>query len=204
MSKFVTSSLLVLASSSAIRESLMRKAGLSFTVLIPKVDEDVLKKELRSLKPEQLSLELARAKAASVNAIHPGWLVIGADQVCVLEGEVLGKPVTEERAARQLERLSGKTHKQITAMALYHQNECIFSCVKEAELTMRNLSPEEITAYLKLDKPLSACGSYFYEAHGKHLFASVTGRDDVIFGLPVQDLLSALYEKKLLNFPRAA
>lgn len=201
MSKFVTRSPLILASSSAVREKMLRDVGLSFTVIRPKGDEEERKGEISHLPPEEQSIDLAKFKAASVNDIHAGWLVVGADQICVLDGKILGKPGTREKAAEQLKKLSGKTHQQISALALYHQNKCIYSVAARAELTMRKLTGEEIQSYLSLDNALSSCGSYLYEEHGKHLFSTIVGRDDVIMGLPVLEMLNALYEQKFLTFP---
>lgn len=189
---------LVLASTSSIREQMLRKAGLHFSVITPRCDEEALKKEAAALPVAEAGLLLARQKARSVSDIHAGWVVIGGDQMCELEGEVLSKPGTPEKAVAQLKRLSGKTHFQHSAGCLVQAGEVIFETVVTAKLTMRALTDAEIEAYVALDNPVHSCGAYTYESHGKHLFEKIEGNDDVIQGLPFQELLTALYRKNLL------
>jgi septum formation protein len=199
MTNFRPSSPLVLASSSQIRENMLNDLGLAVTVINPSFDEEAAKKRLGAVAPGDLALALAKGKAESVNHIHPDWLVIGADQVCECDGEILEKPGDEERAVRQLLRLQGKTHRQHSAVALYRGETCLWSAVETATLTLRALGEEEIRAYIRLDQPMQCCGGYAYERHGKHLFSEVRGNDDVILGFPVQGLLNALYQMGYLR-----
>jgi septum formation protein len=199
MSKIPLTHTLVLASGSVVRDQMMRKLDIPFTVIRPRADEEALKTEVARLSPLELSQTLARAKAASVNEIHPGWLVLGCDQVCEMDGHIFSKPGTPEAAIEQLKTLSGKTHQQHSAVALYHEGTCIWETVETARLTMRELSPEQIAAYVALDNPIYACGAYMFEKHGKHLFRKVEGTDDVIQGLPTVALLNALYERGMID-----
>lgn len=198
MSRIASVHPLVLASTSNIREQMLRKAGLHFSVITPRCDEEALKKEASDLSIPQAGLLLAREKAKSVSEIHAGWVVIGGDQMCELEGEVLSKPGTPEKAIAHLKRLSGKTHLQHSAGCLVQAGRIIFETVITAKLTMRALSDQEIEAYVALDHPIHSCGAYKYESYGKHLFEKIEGNDDVIQGLPFQELLTALYREKLL------
>lgn len=202
MSKIPLSHTLVLASGSVVRDQMMRKLDIPFTVIRPRADEEALKTEVARLSPLELSQTLARAKAASVNEIHPGWLVLGCDQVCEMDGHIFSKPGTAEAAMEQLKALSGKTHQQHSAIALYHEGACIWETVETARLTMRNLTDEEISAYVELDNPLQSCGGYMFEKHGKHLFQRVEGADDVIQGLPTVALLNALYERNFASLTK--
>lgn len=199
MTKIPLRHTLVLASGSAVRDQMMRKLDIPFTVIRPRADEEALKLELAHLTPREQSQALARAKAASVNEIHPGWLVLGCDQVCEMGGRIFSKPGNVENAAEQLKELRNQTHYQHSAIALYHEGKCIWETVESAKLTMRPLTDAEIEAYVTLDNPLHSCGSYMFEKHGKHLFSDVQGMEDVIQGLPTIALLGALYERNLID-----
>jgi septum formation protein len=192
---------LVLASASAVRDQMLRKLDIPFTVIRPRADEEALKPTLAHLPPQEQAQALARAKAKSVNEIHPGWLVLGCDQVCETDGQIFSKPGTREAAEQQLQALRGRTHQQHSAIALYHEGECLWETVETARLTMRDLRDAEIAAYVALDMPLHSCGAYMFEKHGKHLFRRVEGTDDVIQGLPTVPLLNALHERGFARFP---
>ncbi len=199
MSAYKTISPLVLASSSSVRERMLRDLGIAFTVIQPTFDEEGAKASIESLSPSERASFLAKGKADSVSRIHASWLVIGADQVCECDGQILDKPMTEEKAFDQLKFLSGKTHHQHSAIALYQNNECLWDIVETASLTMRNLTDDEIYAYIQLDKPLTSCGTYHFEEHGKHLFSHIEGRDDVVMGLPVLPMLNELHTRSLFR-----
>lgn len=199
MSNITSPNPLVLASTSNVREHMLRKAGLHFSVITPRCDEEQLKQESKGLSIPKAGLMLACAKAISVSDIHAGWVVIGGDQMCELEGEVLSKPGTKENAIAQLKRLRGKTHYQHSAGVLVQASKVIFEIVVTATLTMRDLTDGEIEAYVDMDSPTSACGAYKYESYGKHLFEKIEGSDSVIQGLPFQELISALHRLKLIT-----
>jgi septum formation protein len=199
MAKIPLKHTLVLASASIVRDQMLRRLDIPFTVIRPRADEEALKATIQHLDPVEQSLALARAKAASVNEIHPGWLVLGCDQVCALDGEIFSKPGSPEAAIAQLQKLRGRTHEQHSAIALYHDGACLWETVETARLTMRALSDAEIEAYVALDQPLHSCGSYMFEKHGKHLFQRVEGTDDVIQGLPTVALLNALYDHQMIS-----
>lgn len=199
MAKIPLKHTLVLASASIVRDQMMRKLDIPFTVIRPRADEEALKQEMSALSPREQSQALARAKASSVNEIHPGWVVLGCDQVCEMDGQIFSKPGTTEAAEAQLRALRDRTHQQHSAIALYHEGQCIWETVETAHLTMRALTDDEIAAYVALDNPVHSCGSYMFEKHGKHLFRRVEGTDDVIQGLPTVPLLNALYEREMIE-----
>jgi septum formation protein len=182
----------ILASGSAIRRKMLADAGLDCTVVKPEVDEEALRATNAHLPIPEQALLLARAKGAEVAVSHPHAYVLAADQICALGDDILCKPMTHENAVKQLLRMQGKTHQQHSAAVLFYQGKEIWSAVETATLTMRPLSEQEIDAYLLADKPYHACGSYHYEAGGRALFSEVQGIDDVIYGLPMQQLLKFL------------
>lgn len=184
---------LILASGSAIRAQMLKSVGLQFSVVPSGVDEDALKKSTAHLPIPEQALALARAKALSVAAAYPDHLTIGADQMCALGDRIFDKPETRAGAVAQLKALRGQMHHQHSAVCVVKNKEVVWEYVTTAALTMRNLNDAEIESYITLDYPLSSCGSYKYEQHGRYLFETVEGDQDVIKGLPLQALLIKLY-----------
>ncbi len=185
---------LILASGSVVRQQMLAAAGLKFSIRSPGHEEEAVKPTIRHLPLSEQALRLADVKAAPISRAQPEALVIGADQICSLDGEIFSKPGTFEHAAEQLRRLSGKTHTQTCAAVLLERGEPIWTYAAQARLTMRNLSDEEIEAYIRADTPLAACGAYKIESLGRHLFASIEGDQDVIKGLPLIPLLAELHK----------
>lgn len=190
---------LMLASGSAIRAQMLKSVGLTFSVVPSSVDEAALKARYESDDLRGLAAQLAHAKAASVAKDYQQHLTIGADQVCACEGEVLDKPGTREKAIAQLQRLSGKTHRQYSAVCVMRGDKTLWETVEVAELTMRTLSDADIEAYVDADQPLQSCGAYKFESLGRHLFADVQGDQDVIKGLPLVPLLLTLYQQQAIQ-----
>lgn len=184
---------LVLASGSEIRRTMLQQAGIGFMVIKPAVDEESLRAENARLPLPEQALVLARAKAAFVADGQPEALVLGCDQICELDGQILSKPGNHANAVKQLTAMQGREHRQHSAACLYLGEKEIWSAVETATLAVRPLKPVEIDAYLHRDTPYQSCGSYKYEALGKHLFAKVQGNDDVIMGMPLQALLNFLH-----------
>lgn len=192
---------IILASGSSIRKKMLDNVGINVIVIPPDgFDEDALKATLAHLPPAPKALELAKGKAQFVSVQHPHALVIAADQICALNNVIYSKPVTTLRAYEQLRALSGHTHQQYSAVCLYINGINVWEHVATAHLTMRQLTDEEICGYIELDTPLSSCGSYLFEQHGKHLFSHVEGTDDVIQGLPLIALLNILHSHRYINF----
>lgn len=184
---------LILASGSSIRQHMLKAVGLTFSVEPSGVEEDTIKTAMQGAAIAEIAAALAAAKTRAVSTRHPNALTIGADQICVLEGAVLSKPGSYEKAEAQLANLSGKTHEQHCAMTLARGDEIIWQYHAVASLTMRTLTPAEIRAYVAADAPLQSCGAYKFEGLGRHLFAQVEGDHDVIQGLALVPLLAQLH-----------
>ena len=190
---------IILASASKIRAEILKNTGLLFSIKTSDVNEDELKKKLLNKSIQEEAKILACEKASNISQKNPNEYIIGADQICSLNNKIYSKPITMDNAIQQLTDLSGKTHKQTSAICLYYKNELVWSYVEEALLTMHELDNSEITRYLELDKPLNSCGSYKYESLGCHLFSKVTGKTETIKGFPIIPLLAQLRKNKLYS-----
>jgi len=177
---------LILASTSKYRGELLSQLGHPFVAMAPGVDEDQLKSS--HLSPTQLAVELAKLKAQAVFQKRPDACVIGSDQVCMLNGEILGKPGTKAKAIEQLQKMQGSHHELITAVSiLYPQGEINFH--NRTLLYMRPLTLSEITLYVEDDMPLDCAGSYKLETRGIKLFEKIEMDDHTsIIGLPLIQL----------------
>jgi septum formation protein len=189
---------LILASGSPYRRKMLEAAELSFRVIPPDVDEAALKGRLAVRTPRPAPADVARAlasaKAEAVSARHPDAIVVGADQVLALDDEVFDKPGDLAGARRQLERLRGKTHRLISAVALAQGGKLVWTHLGEAVLTMRPFSPEFLDRYLS-EAGIGICqivGAYEIEGMGIQLFDRVEGDHFTIIGLPLVPLLAEL------------
>jgi septum formation protein len=186
---------IVLASTSRYRRALLERLGVPFESIAPAYDEEAEKASLASLDVEALSLALARGKAESVARVRPDAIVIGSDQIAVIDGERLDKPGTVERACAQLARLSGRTHRLVTSTVIVH-GASVLEHVDVHALTMRALTPLQIARYVARDRPLDCAGSYKSESLGIALFERIRGDDaTAVVGLPltaVTRMLAAL------------
>lgn len=181
---------LVLASTSKYRKAQLERLGLLFACEAPQVDEAPWQSSGR--RPEEIATGLALAKAREVFGRFPASRVIGGDQVPEVEGEILGKPETSERACEQLARLSGRSHRLLTAICVVDARG-EWSHLEVATLTMRRLSGPEIEAYVARDKPLDCAGSYKLEAAGIGLFERIECADwTSIEGVPLLALAGHL------------
>lgn len=193
---------LVLASGSATRAGLLRRAGVPFEQDPAEIDEAGPKERLKREGSDAgtAALELARLKAAAVSRRHPGRLVLGADQLLECEGEWLDKPGTRERARAQLLRLSGRNHRLATAAVLLRDRSELWSHLETPELQMRALSPSLIEAYLEAagDAVLGSVGAYQIEGLGAQLMERLDGDVFAVLGLPLLPLLNALRREGLL------
>jgi len=181
---------LVLASRSPARARLLDQLGLDHEIAPADLDEDAFKRQINV--PVRLAESLAHAKAARVARSHPDAIVIGSDQLAVLDGRILSKPFTAERAIAQLESLSGRTHALITALCLLH-GETRYEHCDTTHLTMRALTRDAIERYVAADSPLQSVGAYRIEGVGSALFERVETEDpSAIMGLPLFALLRGL------------
>lgn len=181
---------LLLASSSRYRKELLSRLGISFETASPDIDETPRPGESAALTSERL----AQGKAKALASRYPDYLIIGSDQVALLDGVQLGKPGTHERAVTQLQKMRGRTIEFHTALCLL--NPLTGSCqtaVDITRVTMRTYSDEEIEAYLQREKPYDCAGSAKTEGLGITLIAAIENRDPTaIIGLPMIELVSML------------
>jgi septum formation protein len=183
---------LILASTSPYRRALLDRLGIPYQVRAPHTDEEAY----RHLPPDEMALALAKAKAEAVSDANA--LVIGSDQVVDMDGVVLGKPGTAERAVDQLLSLSGRSHRLITAVAVHDTRTGLTSSdVDVHTLTMRHLDRAAITRYVAHDAPLDCAGAYKLEQRGIALFDRIeadpsTADDTAIIGLPLMKTLALL------------
>ncbi|NTB98456.1 Maf-like protein [Agrobacterium tumefaciens] len=194
---------LILASSSASRQMLMRNAGLTFSAIPADIDERALDQQLErdGASPEEVALQLARAKALAVGALYPEALVLGCDQTMALGARVYHKPKTMAEAEAHLLSLSGKVHRLNSAAVLVRHGEVVWQIVSSAELTVRTLSAEFVSRHLQRvgEKALSSVGAYQLEGEGIQLFTSIEGDYFTILGLPLLPLLSKLRDMDVID-----
>ena len=194
---------LILASSSASRQMLMRNAGLTFSAIPADIDERALDEQLErdGASPEEVALELARAKALAIGALYPEALVLGCDQTMALGARVYHKPKTMAEAEAHLLSLSGKVHRLNSAAVLVRHGEVVWQIVSSAELTVRTLSAEFVSRHLQRvgEKALSSVGAYQLEGEGIQLFTSIEGDYFTILGLPLLPLLSKLRDLGVID-----
>ncbi|MEG3112941.1 MULTISPECIES: nucleoside triphosphate pyrophosphatase [Pantoea] len=183
---------ILLASTSPFRQALLTKLGLTFVTDSPNVDETALPGE----NAETLVKRLAVAKAQALAETYPEHWIIGSDQVCVLDGEITGKPHTVENAHNQLRAASGNRITFYTGLALYHpSSQRLIQCCEPFIVHFRDLSDDEITNYIKKEQPLQCAGSFKSEGMGICLFERLEGRDpNTLIGLPLIALNAMLRE----------
>jgi septum formation protein len=191
MSLWLASEPLVLASRSAARRALLEAAGVPIELHPADLDERGLEAGAVSEAPVAIAALLARAKASVVARLHPGRLVLGADQTLALGAERFAKPVDRTAARAQLRALSGRTHELHSAIALVQDAAVVFEYVDTARLTMRSLSDRFLDLYLDAvgNAAAASVGAYQIEGPGIQLFEQVEGDYFTILGLP---LLAAL------------
>ncbi|MGP5307559.1 Maf family nucleotide pyrophosphatase [Halomonas sp. KG2] len=181
---------LVLASSSRFRQALLDKLLLPYQCCSPDIDETPYPNET----PNALVHRLALSKANAVAERFPNHCIIGSDQIALFEGDILGKPHTEERARENLARFSGQKVTFLTGLALVdtrHQRHHVH--IEPFEVVFRSLSQQEIARYVALEQPLDSAGSFRMEGLGISLFEKLEGRDpNALIGLPLIALCDML------------
>jgi len=186
----------ILASGSRTRRAMLAAAGVVADAVRPPVDEDALKASLMAegVSPRDVADALAELKAVAVSARHPGALVIGADQVLVLDGKILSKAEDRAEAKATLALLSGKRHDLISAAVVALDGKPIWRAVDSARLDVRPLSEGFIDGYLDQlgDAAFDSVGAYQLEGLGAQLFNRVEGDYFTILGLPLLPLLDLL------------
>ena len=179
---------IVLASTSEARRRLLAQIVPEFVAISPTCDEHAI----QGADAGETALLRAFAKAESVRASFPGGWVIGSDQVVDLDGAILGKPGTPDRACAQLAQLAGRTHRLLTSVVLLGPDSRE-QHLAQHRLTVRPLTHREIAEYVALDRPEGCAGSYRFESHGAALMSTVLGGDrSAIQGLPLRALSAML------------
>ena len=180
---------IILASKSKVRKEILDKNNIKSLVIPSNVDEDIFKLSLlkENASPEIISKNLAEIKANKVSLKKIDQIVLGADSVIDLEGELISKPENRKEAMTILKKLNGKTHHLISSVCISKNGNMIWNYTDKAELTMKNLSNEELKNYLSQisDEKLYAYNVYQIEAEGRNLFNSIKGDENTIMGLPV-------------------
>lgn len=188
--------MLLLASQSQIRLTLLRNAGVEVEAHPARIDEEALRESLSAedATPRDIADALAEAKALTLAMKHPQALVLGCDQVLALGPRIFAKPTTPEEARAQLADLAGKTHHLLSAAVLYHDTKPVWRHVGVARLTMATLTPAWLDGYVARNWPQisHSVGAYQLESEGIRLFSQIEGDYFTILGLPLLPLLSFL------------
>ena len=183
---------LILASKSKVRKEILKKNNIDCIVEHSQVDEDLVKESLinEGATPEIVSKNLAELKANKVSQKKYGEIVIGADSVIDLEGQIISKPSNRNEALEILKKLNGKKHYLISSVCISKNGSMIWNYTDKAALTMKKMNEEELKAYLEKisDEALFAYNVYQIEGKGRVLFSNIEGDEDTIMGLPVKKI----------------
>lgn len=194
----MNSQLLVLASSSTYRSELLKRLQLPFEIAAPNVDETPLPHE----SARATSVRLSQEKARAITVDYPDALIIGSDQVALLEGRQIGKPLTHDNAVEQLRTMRGKTTCFYTALTLLNSKTGNMQTkVAKNFVKLRDLSDEEIEGYLLKEQPYHCAGSAKSEGLGIALISAMTGEDpNALIGLPLILLIQMLRNENVRLF----
>jgi septum formation protein len=180
---------IILASKSKVRKEILDKHKILCEVKPSNVDEDIVKEALikESASPEIISKNLAELKANKISMNETDRLVLGADSVIDLNGELISKPENREEALEILKKLNAKKHNLISSVCISKNGSMIWNHTDKAELTMKNFSEDDLKSYLSKisDESLYAYNVYQIEGEGRNLFLTITGDENTIMGLPV-------------------
>ena len=180
---------MILASKSKVRKQILDENKIKCRVEPSNVDEDVIKDSLIKEKatPTTISKNLAELKASKVSLKNTESLVLGADSVIDLEGELISKPENREEAYKILQKLNGKKHNLVSSVCICKNGSMIWNHSDSATLTMKKFTDEELKNYLSKipDESLYAYNVYQIEGEGKNLFVKIEGNKDTIMGLPI-------------------
>ena len=183
---------IILASKSEVRKEILDQNGINNEVMPANVDEDQIKESLLKEKatPEIISKNLAELKANKISEKKRDYLVLGADSVIDLKGELISKPTNREEALDILQKLNGQKHQLISSVCISKNGSMIWNFTDASALTMKQLNLNEIKSYLAKirDKELYAYGVYQIEADGRSLFSKIEGDENTIMGLPVKQI----------------
>ena len=183
---------IILASKSKIRKKILNENGINCEVIPADIDENQVKESLFKEKatPEIISKNLAELKANKVSRKKPNEIILGADSVIDLNGELISKPTSRQEALTILQKLNGQKHQLISSVCISKNGSMMWNFTDASTLTMKQLNLDEIKSYLlKIrDKELYAYGVYQIEADGKSLFLKIEGDENTIMGLPIKQI----------------
>ena len=183
---------IILASKSKVRKEILDKFNIPNSVEPSNVDEDIVKESLIKEKatPDIISKNLAELKANKVSLKQTNQIVLGADSVIDLEGQIISKPENRNEAFNILKKLNGKKHNLISSVCISRNGSMIWNYTDKAELTMKNLSDKDIELYLSKisDDALYAYNVYQIEGDGRNLFSEIQGDENTIMGLPIKQI----------------
>ena len=182
----------ILASKSKVRKEILDKNNINCEVVPSNVDEDIFKESFKKEKatPEIISKNLSELKANKISSKKPDAIVIGADSVIDLEGEIISKPKNRIEALEILKKLNNKTHFLISSVCISKNGNMVWNYTDRAKLIMKNFSEDDLKDYLNKisDEKLYAYNVYQIEGLGKSLFLKIEGDKDTIMGLPVKKI----------------
>ena len=191
---------IVLASKSKVRKQILDSNDIKNNVEVSNVDEEPIKESMlkEGASPEIISKNLAELKANKVSQKFTNSLVLGADSVIDLSGELISKPESRDEALEILKKLNGKKHSLISSVCISKNGSMIWNHTDKAGLTMKQMSNDELKSYLSKikDETLYAYNVYQIEGEGKSLFSNINGDEDTIMGLPVRKIKDYLENYK--------
>ena len=183
---------IILASKSKVRKEILDKNNIESTVEPSNVDEDIIKTSLLKEKasPETISKNLAELKANKISMKKNDQIVLGADSVIDLDGELISKPENRQEALSILRKLNGKSHFLISSVCISKNGSMIWNYTDKAILTMKNFTEKQLINYLSKipDEILYAYNVYQIEGEGRNLFDSIKGDENTIMGLPINKI----------------
>ena len=191
---------IILASKSEVRKKILEKNKIKCRVEPSNIDEESVKESLLKEKatPTIISKNLAELKANKISQKFIEEVVLGADSIIDLEGEIISKPENRTEALKILEKLNGKTHQLVSSVCISRAGSMMWNYTDKASLTMKQMSDEDLKAYLEKisDKALYAYNVYQIEGEGRSLFSKIDGDEDTIMGLPIKKIKEYLKNYK--------
>tara|TARA_X000000368_G_scaffold212738_1_gene168060 strand:+ start:860 stop:1444 length:585 start_codon:yes stop_codon:yes gene_type:complete len=191
---------IILASKSKVRKEILDNNNIPSDVEVSNVDEEPIKESLlkEGATPEIISKNLAELKANKVSQKVSNMLVLGADSVIDLAGELISKPENRDEALTILKKLNGKRHSLISSVCISKNGSMIWNYTDKAYLKMKDFSEEELISYLSkiTDETLYAYNVYQIEGEGRYLFSEIDGDEDTIMGLPIKKIKEYLELQK--------
>ena len=183
---------IILASKSKVRKKILEENGIICVVKPANIDEDLVKESLlnKGASPSIISKNLAELKANKISQQKNGELVLGADSIIDLNGEIVSKPSNRDKALDILKKLNGKKHYLISSVCISKNGFMIWNYTDKAGLTMKQMSNDELKLYLSKikDEALYAYNVYQIEGEGRSLFSKIEGNEDTIMGLPIKQI----------------